>query len=445
MIDTGIGYAGLEGVWWLPACEPIYLPRYLAADLVNLGRAAFALLDAVTSLYQLDSRPRLNQWLDHKVPAHLRRRTGTGRVSSIRPDIQLEPLPGGRLRPVVTELEMCPSAHGFAHAMQVGYGVEPDLLQSFVRFLDGRMLLIAGTVQWSEFLFEQLAFCRALSMAGARAYVIYDQPVCHLAADVRSGKRWRIPMFGVRVKPADWQVDVVARLTKQGLERFLWPNPGQWPEEVGDAVVFRFGYVDLFDEEKLLLFDRWQAAGATFLNPPYFTLDTKVNMVALGVPSVRELIESDSPGSLATLDCCMPETLLLEGKHLARLVQEKDEWIVKYAGFDGGNQAWGGRSLQIGAEQSAGEWEATLGRLIDLPWPVVAQRVVPSLAVDVNYFDRANHVRRLENGRTRLRVFFLRDEQEVVGCGAHITVAIGGIGVSEGTDSVQAPVQFDVD
>jgi hypothetical protein len=91
-------------------------------------------------------------------------------VLGVRPDFQLCVLdrpPYYQL--VATELEICPSAHGFAHALQLGYGLDTDLVAAFARLLGGRELLFAGTSQWSEFLFEQLAFCQALAERGARA------------------------------------------------------------------------------------------------------------------------------------------------------------------------------------------------------------------------------------------------------------------------------------
>ncbi len=443
MSDTGIGYAGLDGAWWLPACEPFRLPAYLADELADCGRAIFALIDAVTRLYHDDAPAAVRRLLGHKVPAHVRRQTDRSPALSLRPDFQLQPLPDGRIRPVVTELEICPSAHGFAHAMQVGYQLETDIVQAFARLLGGRTLLIVGTYHWSEFIFDQLAFCRALAEAGARAFVLTDRPVSQMAADVRRGKRWQLPMFGVHERPAEWNIDVASRLRQTDLERFLWPDAGEWPEDVGDAMVFRFGYVDLFDEEVLGSFGLWQAAGATMLNPASFILDTKVTMAALALADVRDRIEFDSPGCLAILDRCIPETILVDDQHVPELVREKDAWIVKYAGFDGDNQAWGGRSLQAGAGLMDDAWADVLTRALQRPWPVVAQRFVPSLAVDIDYLDHANQPVRLHDVGTRLRTFFLRHGDEVSSCGAHITCGPGRNRVSEGTDAVQAPVQFE--
>ncbi len=158
-----------------------------------------------------------------------------------------------------------------------------------------------------------------------------------------------------------------------------------------------------------------------------------------------------NPPALATLDRCIPETILLKNESASRLLAEKDAWVLKYAGYDGGNRAWGGRSLEIGLCQSDAEWESTVRRYLSLSWPAVAQRAVPSAKVDVAYYDAEDRGQLLRDGTTRLRAFLLRNEhadgdreQPVTVCGCHLTVSNRGIKVAEGVDAVQAPVVFAV-
>src|SRR5690606_10825358 len=113
-------------------------------------------------------------------------------------------------------------------------------------------------------------------------------------------------------------------------------------------VVFRFGYFDCFSPERLHYFLQWQARGATLLNPVMFILDSKVLLAALQLPIVRERLAQAQPEVLSVLDRCIPETYLLQPEVLPRLRAKKDEWVIKYAGFDSQNQAWGGRSLHLG-------------------------------------------------------------------------------------------------
>lgn len=465
MHATGISLARLEGAWWLPAVEPFVLPVQATADLAVIGRAIFTFFDAVTGIYgtPLGVKSGLDALLNYKVPAAIPRLMSLGRVESVRPDFQLiftpEPVsqPHSKLlntqyarhktqdapRFIATELEICPSAHGYTHAMQVGYGLSPDLAAGFARYLQGRELLFVGTEQWSEFLFEQLAFCRALAEMGGRGRVLYDVSLATMAAEVNQGRRWQSPGFGIKEKPSTWHFDdVLARIREYGFESFVYPDAAGWPDNVGEAVVFRFGYFDCFSPEKLQYFSRWQGAGATLLNPTMFILDSKVVMAALNLPVVRERIAAAQPDALVVLDTCIPETRLLQPETVAGIVDQKDDWLIKYAGFDGDNQAWGGRSLQVGRHYSAESWRETVAQALALPWPVVAQRVIPSAQIDLTYLDPANEVKLMRQGTTRLRVFFLRHGPEPIVCGSHLTVSGDTMQVSEATDAIQAPVVF---
>jgi len=452
MNATGIGFAGIAGAWWLPAVESFALPAQVANDLEQIAYAIFCLFDTVTTHYGTSTGAAwgLTALLENKVPDAIPRLTGEGRVLAVRPDFQLVRLTGApaRYQLVATELEICPSAHGFAHAMQVGYGLGTDLVEQFAQLLAGRELIFVGTNQWSEFLFEQLAFCRALAEIGAHGRVLYDLPVATIAEQVRNGERWQPPIFGIRSKPAGWQDDVWARIQQADLQHFLWPNDTVWPAAVDDAVVFRFGYFDCFTKEKLAHFAQWQARGATLLNPAHFILDSKVIMAALQLPGVRRHLADLEHTALSVLDACIPETILLTVDQADQLVYEQADWVLKFAGYDSGHQAWGGRSLQIGAQQSAQAWQQILARYLALPWPIVAQRAVPSAKVDLAYLDIEDNVHWLQGGTTRLRTFMLRPDRitrpatTVLVGGSHITVSGGTMQVSESTDAVQAPVHF---
>lgn len=447
MNATGIGYAGIDGVWWRLAVEPFTLPAAMADELTRIGQAIFALFDVVIALYGTaeGASAGLNHLLAYHVPDHLLRLVENSPVLSVRPDFQLVPLPGGGYQPVATELEICPSAQGYAHAMQMGYGLPPDLVPAFAQMLQGRTLLIVGTEQWSEFLWEQLAFCRALAAGGAQGRVLYDLPVNELARGVAAGERWQPPIFGVPTKPANWHTDLLGRLRHLGLADFLWPDDVDWPAQVGDAVVFRFGYLDCFAADKLHHLVQWGEHGATFLNPAHFSLDSKVILAALGLPAVRQRIEQRNPGTLAVLDRCIPETRLLEAAIVEQLVAEQVDWVIKFAGYARDNQAWGGRSLQLGARHSPESWRGLLQASLALPWPVVAQRVTPSARVDLAYFDEADVPHWLIGGSSRLRTFFLRNPAQIdhvlVG-GSHLTVVAEGQNVAEGVTAVQAPIIF---
>ncbi len=447
MNATGIGYAGIDGIWWLPATAPFSLPAATAQPLTAIGRAIFCLFDVVTTLYgtTAGAAAGLNTLLAHKVPTHFLRYIDRSPVLSVRPDFQLYLQPDGRYQLVATELEICPSAQGFAYAMQVGYGLSPDLVAAFAQMLHGRTLIFVSTQQWSEFLFEQLAFCQALETVGAQGRVLLDLPLATLADRVMAGECWQPPIFGVPHKPVGWNPNITQRLDQSGLRRFLWSHQHDWPTSVGDAVVFRFGYLECFEADKLQRFVEWAAQGATFLNPTHFIFDSKVIMAALNLPAVRQQIAKQDATALAVLDRCIPTTYLLQADIVDQLCREQANWVIKFAGYDSGNQAWGGRSLQLGMHHSADSWRALLQASLSLPWPVVAQQIVPSARVDIAYFDAANQIQWLRQGNTRLRSFFVRDPNHlanVVVGGSHVTVVGDSTKVSEGVDAVQAPAVF---
>jgi hypothetical protein len=450
MNNTGIGYAGLDGVWWRPATNALRLPLQAQTQLAVVARALFLFFDTVIALYDAPTGEghALRRLLEHKVPLQLLERatSSPAPVLALRPDFQVQRSATGTYTFWATELEICPSAQGFAHAMQVGYGLRPDLVEAFSAILQGRPLLFAGVHEWSEFIFEQLAFCRALAEMthGVQAHVLFDRPLRQLASEVASGQRWQPPLFGVSTKATTWDGDIYQRLKRHGLQPYLWPQDDSWPASVGNAVVVRFGYVDNFAPEHYRCFHRWALQGATMLNPARHLFDSKVLLAALQLPEVRQRVAAINASALTTLDQCLPETILITGETMPRLVAEKDDWVVKYAGFDQGNQAWGGRSLHIGAHSKCADWTAHLHSLLALPWPVVAQRTTPSLKIDISYFDAAGAVHWLCNGTTRLRAFFLRDPQRRDGVfvgGAHITVT-DSVKVGESTTAVQAPIDF---
>ena len=143
-------------------------------------------------------------------------------------------------------------------------------------------------------------------------------------------------------------------------------------------MIFRFGYLDCFAPQVLHQLDKLERTGATFINPMHFAFDSKAVMAALQLSGVRSCI---GHAHLATLDRTIPETYVLTNALLPRLRAEKDGWVLKFAGFDHGQLAWGGRSLQTGAAMTQDAWNDVLRRYCDLPFPDVAQRAASRIAL----------------------------------------------------------------
>lgn len=445
---TGIGFAGLDGLWWLPATEPYQVSENISYQLGKIGPAIFHFFDVIIDLYRRGTSSRLIKLLEYKVPDEFPHLVCNSHLACIRPDFQLSISNNGSrsFQLKITELEVCPSAQGFSTAMQIAYGLPIDIVTSFADFLDGRNFLIIGTQAWSEFLFEQLAFCRALEDTGIKAHVLYDLPISTIANQVRLGKRWQPPIFGIPTKPDNWDDNVHERIHRHGLDSYIWPNDQSWPTTIEDSAVFRFGYLDNFSTASLEHMVFWEQKGAKLINPPTFFLENKVVMAALNLFEVRQRLD---PAMLAVLDACIPETILLKGNTLSRLVAEREDWVIKYAAYDGGDQAWGGRSLAIGLNHTRTSWVKVLDRYLACPWPVVAQRLTPSAKVNIHYYDQENQERLLSAGNSRLRAFFLRRKARDIRqrpktrtCGTHITVTTNSVKVSEGLAAVQAPVVF---
>ncbi|MCW1969988.1 MAG: hypothetical protein KIH69_017895 [Anaerolineae bacterium] len=452
MRETGIGYAGVQGAWWLPATAPAVLPLTKHAELTEAAHAMFALLDVVGTHYgtALGDAGGLNYLLNYKVPPDLQAQHSRQPVLSLRPDFQLSD--DGVW---ATELEICPSAQGYAHAMQLGYGLAPDLVPevaNLVKKRKKRAFVFICTHEWSEFLWEQLAFCRALAQYGVQGYVHLSIPIATLAEQVKTGKCWQPPIFGVPHKPAQWHDDILARLREESFEPYVLADLAEL--NPNETVCFRFGYFDCFSAALNQQMRDFEQNGAIFLNPASFVYENKAVMAALHLPMVQKGLEELKNNDLfSAISRCIPETRVLcaqpnefTAASIApeQLARERADWVLKFAGFDRGNQAWGGRSLQIGLRHSDATWREIVARYADLPFPVVAQRMSPSRQIDIHFYDANNQPQILCGGTSRLRAFMFRADADSPAAiaGVHLTVSGGTMQVSESSDAVQAPIVF---
>ncbi len=439
MDATGIGYKGLLGVSWRPLAWAFRLPTDFEDLLMRVGAAIFTFCDAVQVLTGKD--PALDALLGYKVPARIPRITGANspqRVRIIRPDMVIVEDEHG-LRPVITELESCPGGHGMTHAMQVGYGLAPDMVDAFVRHLNGRAYTVFATHQWAEYVFDQAVLCVELRKRGIDARIVFDRPLDEVA---RVARGWLAPK-GVAV--SSWDTDVLARLERLGFLPFVQGinSPDELDELSG--AVFRFGYLDNFSSGVVQALTKLEYCSVIeVLNPPWFYLESKAFMAAARLPSVRARMEARSPGSVALLDACLAETRVLGLRNdIDELVHDRAYWITKFAGFDAGNQSWGARSLDVGAQMSPSEWKRALEERMALNHPVVAQHVINGKRFDAVYLDPAGKPVLGADNRTRLTPFFLRGANgKVQHCGSMITLRAGSYRVHGATDAIEGPVVF---
>jgi hypothetical protein len=243
---------------------------------------------------------------------------------------------------------------------------------------------------------------------------------------------WSPNAFGMPRKPGRWDADVPERLARHGFDVLLAravPPP--------DALIYRFGYMDTFTLRWRRRLRDWSLAGVTFINPPVFLYDTKALLALVGVSSVDRQL---SLRQRAGIDALLLETHVLTLAMRAQLIDERERWVLKFAGFDRDERAWGGRSLQVGAQMTARAWRDTIDAWLRLPFPCVAQRAAPSALLS------ASDARgRPFLGRSRVRAFFVRAGSRMHVCGAHLTLArrrTNAVGVYEGADALQTPIVF---
>ncbi|HBF66879.1 MAG TPA: hypothetical protein DDW36_00445 [Candidatus Magasanikbacteria bacterium] len=449
MNASGIGYKGYQGVSWLPGYGSFKLPVHFRNKLVALGNAVFLLYDAAAELFGKD--PELTALLNHKRPERIPPIVCDGRVDIIRPDVVVVRDPDGTYRPVVTELESAPAGHGMTDVMHRGYDLPRGTLDEFVSYLCGRSYIVLATWQWSEYVFEQAAFIAALRQRGVDARIIFDRSLTYIHEQIQprgDGDRklgWHPP------HPTDaWNTDFLGRIAATGFDSFVeGMSLDDLPRDVGNAVVFRFGYFDNFTRAELELMLAWQQAGATIMNALQFYTESKVLMAAVNIPAVRAWIRARDPSALAVLND--PErgflahtTLLREGPELQTLVDDQLLRLTKFAAWDGDNQCWGARSLAVGAQASQTQWAQQLHERARLPHPVVGQHCIRSAQFLVPYVDEHGVLRILGEARTRVTPFLLRNgtgEARLAG-DPMITLRAGSFRIHGASDAVEMPLTF---
>jgi hypothetical protein len=316
------------------------------------------------------------------------------------------------------------------------------MADKMVEYLAGRPFAVAATSEWSEYVFDQAAFCKALRDRGVDAQIVFDKPLKCIHSDA---KYWKIPSQATAEVAKAWNPDFLGRLEQLGFLDFIFGSDDLDFAVEPNSVVFRFGYYDNFSHQALARMSEWQCQGATVINPLQFYLESKSFMAALALPAVRSAIAAVDESALQVLDQSIAETQLLDMSDLLldRLLETKDYWLLKFAAWDGNNKSWGSRSLEFGSQHTDAAWWQTIKAYSRYGHPVIAQHVINSLRFDVGYSDEQQKISMLKAARTRLTPFLLRrPDNSAAHAGATITLRKDTFRIHGATDAVEAPVVF---
>lgn len=443
MNATGVGYKGFDGVSWVPALESFTLPMSFHHQLQDLAEGIFVLYDAVQTLWHAGD-PQVVRMLTYKVPSHIPKHVPFQQVSLVRPDIVLV-RDGGSFRPVLTELESCPAGEGMFYAMAHGYNdVEATIISRFAAMLKGRPFRVIFNREWPEYLWDQAVLVKVLAEEhDIDAQIIVTCPLQELHDEAQD---WEAPVEEAQER---WNTDLLGRLKKHGFDKYVvGTNDANVLYECPEGTVFkRFGYTETYSPEWLEAMYDIVDKGAPMLNPPWFSLDNKVILACKDLPAVREwIIENHGDDVMGVLDKGMAKTILLTSDSLTEnpeITQDKDVWIVKFAGYDGNNKSWGARSVIFGQKIKDGEWSEHLQEYLQVGWPTIAQHTINSARFRAEHLDKAGATVIKDGLRTRFTPFFWRSSDGQVVISDPALTLRKDLKVHGASNALQVPVKFE--
>lgn len=424
---TGIGYKGMQGTSWHMCPQTLPLPQQLHNELTAFGKALFMLNDVVRALW-IAGDPAVHALLTHKVPEHIPRIVADAPVMLLRPDLVLVENGSGGYSVVCTEIESCGAGLGMAYSLQVQYGMNHDHIDTFVRMLAGRDFVVMATHHWAEYIREVMTFMSALKQRGVKIRYILDRKLDEIQRliqpdGVRPDLRWVMPAALPAHMKANWNTDLIGQLQRTGFIKAIEDyDEADLPHNVGNAVVFRFGYSSNFSPDVTNLMEAWRTAGAQFLNPVQHYLENKAFLGSAWLKSVcNRITKQYGAEHVATLHRCLATTSVLglaldPNWVVPNIFSDEDEKgyqaraVIKYAGMDNENQSWGARSVLIGSRMTTPAWERSVAEYKGKPFPTVQQVLINSAQFDVGYVDHTNTLRLMPKARTRLTPFMLRPD-----------------------------------
>ncbi len=411
-LPSGGLFAGLT---WRIAPTAFPLPASLVTELEALGPQLLAFYRACNTLYRHSVAGKQPKWiadyLDAGKPAELIALSRSERFKSavprvIRPDVILSD--DGFF---ISELDSVPGGIGLTGWLGKTYGeLDDDIVGGSHGMMEGFTAIL-----------------------GERGVVVVSEE----AGTYRPEMEWLGQQVGFRVvRPEE-----VATL-----------------ENVG--TFYRF--FELFDLANVP--NGWEIIAGNVTPPPKPQLEEKLLFAFLWQPQLeafwREHLGAETTAHLRRIfprtwivdptplppHAVIPELGINDWREMAKFSQKQRELVLKMSGFH--EQAWGGRSVSVGQDLSAGEWAAAIERAVTSfsSNPFILQRFGKSRLVPARWFDfEANEVREFK-GRVRLCPYYFVDGKETKLGGVLATICPSDKKLLHGmSEAVLAPCGLQLD
>jgi len=365
----------LSGAEWRIAPSAFSLPTSLVAELESLGPKLLAFYRACNTLYRHSVAGRQPKWvaeyLDAGKPPALVALSRSERFKSalprvIRPDVILSD--DGFF---ISELDSVPGGIGLTGWLGKTYG---ELGETIVGGPHGMM--------------EGFA-----TILGERGVVVVSEE----SATYRPEMEWLGQQVGFRVmRPEEMKRRDVSPVVYRFFELFDLANvPNGWTMLQGEVTPPPKPQL----EEKMLLAFLWQPQLEAFWCEH---LGAEVTDYLRRVFPRTWIVDATPLPPHAVI----PELGIGDWREMGRFSQRQRELVLKRSGFH--EQAWGARSVVVGHDVSAVEWQAAVERaLAAFPSnPYVLQRYRHSRLVTATWYDFSTATIREFRGRVRLCPYY---------------------------------------
>lgn len=449
---TGVGYAGLKGVTWNmlgKGQREIPLPGYVYDRFVEFAGALGVYLRTIHRLHNED--PALSDLFDHKRPEdRVKAMVGKRPTRFFRPDVVITQGADGELSFKVTEIESAPGGLGLFEAVRLAYerpAEQGNVIDHLVELINDRPFVVVLTHRWIDYIWDVCFACALLKERGIDVTVYIDLPEADLQshAEQEWGSRQQDMPEYTSAQP-NWDPHLLERLERHGFASFVQMVTGL-PDELDTAsVVYRMGYHGSFPLATMDRLKTWERKGSLILNGLHHGLESKVNMAALGVPSVRAaLTPSIKCDVLGLLDAHVARTQVVDPAfaNLNEICAMRKHGVLKVAAWDPDDfLCWGARGLVDGDDLTQLEWHKQVGHALAQPYPMVVQERMESVRQNFRgVCDRHGNRHNVPRARQRWTPMVVIDEHGQVHVDPGIITASSSFAAHGGVGSVMAPVK----